>query len=266
MNSFFNWWNTNDSGNQYMTMFGCSMNDFYVVTGIGFLCFCIVVQYLDVAVHNYMVSRRYKSSNVKRYLLYFTGVFVFCLLSGYGYRLMSIWYNPYKFLLLLLLVLNIMTYGFRKYMKRTNILHLIYKAESKLTEKYDKLNVQLEKRVQEGFSSKEATLITYDDLKSLEEGKKYAVNDKVYYIPVDLSGEILHYLTVSKADGWFGSQLHDCYEMCEPYSGELVKNKGRDEVAGIGEKIYYNPNEVHNPGSINGCGINVYFSRKPFKK
>jgi hypothetical protein len=264
MNNFFKWWYTNNDGLEYMTVLGCSMNDMPVIVILGVLLVCVMLQYADVSWHNYSISRKYENSNTKRYLLYFTLVFVFCSIAGYGYRLLSNWVNPYKLLILILIILNTVTFYFRKYMKRTRAVENLFEAEKQIAYKFDKLIDELEKKVLESFSNKNAEMITYDELKQLEIGKKYPVNDKVFFIPIDLSGEVLHIITEVKPDGWFGAQVHDCYEMCETYRGELIRNKGVLKGIKQGEKTVFKPNEIHHPGSIKGWGGNVYFSKYPF--
>lgn len=265
MNSI-DFFNTNDKGQEYMTMLGCSANDLPVVISIGVLCGLVVVQYLDVALHNYKISKKYTKSNTKKYLLYFTLVFVFCAIAGYGYRLMSIWYNPYKILAIILLILNLLTFNFRRYMRRTNAITTIFEAESQMLTKIDSFKSILENKVLKSFESDEIEMITYNDLKQLEEGKKYQVNNKVYFIPIDLKKDVLHFVTMVEPNGWFGMQVHDCYEMCEVFKGEFVRNKADDNAYLVGQRVYYGVNETHNPGSKTGCGINVYFSNKKFKK
>ena len=266
MSSFFRWWNTNDEGIEYMTMLGCSINDIWIVSIVGVLCFFIVIQYSDVAYHNWSISRRYPDSNTKRYLLYFTGVFVFCLASGYLTRIISIWWNSYKFLAFLLLILNFMTWRFRLYMKRTRAVENLYKAESELSKKWKTLFNKMERRTLEGFASEEVTMITYKDLKSLEEGKKYPVNEGIYFMPLDLSGDVLMFKTIAKKGYSFGWQEHDCWEKCVLRKGELMDKVG----GGVYDKdnpLIIPPNGAHNPFCVSkeDADLLVYFSKTKFK-
>jgi len=263
MREFFNWWNTNANSDQYMTMLQCAMDDLPVIAMVNLFCFGIVIQYGDVALHNYRVSRKYPASNTKKYLLLFTAVFVFCLFSGYGYRILSTWTNPYKLLALMLLILNVMTFFFRKYMKQTKAVENLYESEKWAMEKLASIHNELEQKLSKDFGSSESIQsISMEDLKGLTVGKWYKVEGvDAFYSPLDLKGDKIKFRTIIFPHQYFGWHEHPCWEACYVNEGALLDVQGGKKY-GVGEWLMFEPNVQHNPGAEIYTDIDVYFSEK----
>ena len=141
------------------------------------------------------------------------------------------------------------------------------KKISKILAKNDQI-LSLEDRLIKDYGSEENTLITYDEIKSLVEGKWYWVNPGIRYMPIDLLSDILHLRTVidnTFNEWWFGFQNHDCWELVVPRFGEFLDNKNGNTFL-AGERKIYKPFEKHNPGAKNGIitNIDVYFSKEKF--
>lgn len=129
--------------------------------------------------------------------------------------------------------------------------------------------LSLEDKLVQDFGSQENSLITYDQLKNLTEGKWYWVNPGVKYMPVDILSDTLHFRTIIDniyAEWWFGNQHHDCWEMVEVRKGVFLESKGGSEYE-VGKTMILNPFKEHNPGGKKGIitDINVWFSKEEFK-
>lgn len=129
--------------------------------------------------------------------------------------------------------------------------------------------LSLEDKLVEDFASEENSLITYDQLKDLTEGKWYWVNPGVKYMPIDVLSETLHYRTIVDnvyAQWWFGNQNHDCWEMVGVRKGVFLESKGGSKYE-VGQTKIFKPYEKHNPGGQNGVitDLDVWFSREEFK-
>lgn len=249
MNDFFKWWYTNDEGNEYMTLLGCSLNDLWVVGITIILCTWIVWQYARIAIDAYIQSRSYETSITKKYLLSKVNVFVFCAITGYGYTILSVFVNPYKFRIILLLILGVWAYKFRKSIKRTNVLKRIFESEKMIQEKLSKA-----KKMQSAFSSnREGSIITYEELlntqyniwielpaKGVRFMRTYNTKKPVFFItemnPEKSNGDFAE----------FGIHLHDCIEI-----GKIVKGHMLDEVGGNiyneSDTFKFDSNQEHHP-------------------
>lgn len=259
--NFFEWWYTNSDGVDYMNLIGCSINDLPLVILIGVLSLSTFVQYADISLHHFKIAKKYPNSNTKKYLIGFICVFILCG-SRDLYRILSIWVNPYKLLLLILLVLNIATYYFRTFMRRTNIINDMFLREQWAESQLKNLESEVVKKIQKAFHSESGKIIKYEDLKQLNEGEWYEDNG-IKYMPIDLKSEILHFRTVADEDSWFNWHGHDCWEMFRVREGEMLDNRDCN-VYSVGDFRVYKPYEKHDPGSKIGADIDVFFSLKPF--
>lgn len=245
-----------------MTLWECSREDLWVIIGLAFFSLMVCVQYSRVAWHNYKKARKYPNSNTKKYLLYKVWVFVFCALTGYGYTILAITVQPYKLKLIFLGLVAVLTELFIRYMKRTNVVDRIYKAEESLKEKYEKA-LKFEEIVSRNFKQDVGEVISYETLKGLVEGKWYDGPKGIRFRGIDLESDILHFKTTIEAGSYFSIHAHDCYEKCHIIKGELYRNrKGRV----FSKYAYYEPLEFHSPGAEEYTELDVYFSKEPFKK
>lgn len=168
--NFFNWWNTDANGHSYMTLMECAVNDWPVVALVFLGCLFIVLQYGDITIKNLKQYKKYPSSKIAKYSIHMVGVFAMCLVAGYLFRILSIWVNPYKLLVLLLLVLNVVTYLFRKSSKGLNIYYEIHELECKFKDSKTKINT-LTKHINLNLFDSET------DLQHIE----YCTLDKIEY-------------------------------------------------------------------------------------
>lgn len=142
MRKFLEWWYTSDNGEPYMTFPHC-VQDMWLVVLIAFLLINITIIYLMIARDDYKKAKRYPKSAVRSYLLEKNVVFIFCALSGYLFRFVSIWVAPYKLLALLLVILLIWSWKFYLTSKKTNVIERILDSEDFYLQKYQQLKSKL---------------------------------------------------------------------------------------------------------------------------
>ena len=139
MSEFFKWWYTDSNGNEYMSLMHCALNDYWVIGLILLGCLCIVYQYGAIARKHFLNASKYPKSKLSEYFVRLTKVFAFCLITGYGYRALSVYVNPYKLLVLLLVILNYYTYRFRVSYKGLDVFHRINELETKFGQVKDEI-------------------------------------------------------------------------------------------------------------------------------
>lgn len=106
--------------------------------------------------------------------------FFLCAITGYGYRILSIWVNPYKLLVILLFILNIYTYKFIIENKGLNVFHRIYELEKKFGTLKDKIEEIRESIVVDLFNHDESiSFIKYDVLNQVEKENLLTATEEV---------------------------------------------------------------------------------------
>lgn len=248
MINFFKWWYTNEDGNEYMTLLGCSLNDLWVVGITVVLCALIVINYMKIARESYKQAKNYESSLTKNYLMNMTYVFVFCALSGYGYTILSTIINPYKFRIILLFVLVVWSERLASSVKKNKIISRIFEGEKLAQQKlldYEIMKMKFKEDEGEG-------LITKKELARAEYNVWIDLGNGVRFMRVYKENVPIFYITEMNPDNSpnkiaeFGSQWHDCFEGCKVIKGhmiDLVNNKEYKE----GETANYEPFEKHKP-------------------
>ena len=164
MNSILNYILKDSNGNDYMSMLHCANEDIPVVIGIILACIYICYQYGDIAFKHYINYKKYPSTKLSSYFFGITKVFVFCALAGYGYRIMSVWYNPYKILLLILIGLNYYTFSFRKAFRSLDVFFKLHSLEDRFGAVKKQMKEMQEKLVVDLFDNKNISMITFSSL------------------------------------------------------------------------------------------------------
>ena len=228
ISEFFKWWYTGEHG-IYMTLMGCSKEDTIVVICILLSCVGVIIQYSDISIRHFINARKYPSTKLSKYFLGITEVFTFCLLAGYGYRILSIWVNPYKLLVLLLICLNIVTYRFRQSNKGLNVFHRIHELETQFGDLKNSV-------------AKKAASLTIDLFFSTGKGIQFipftSLNKIQYDIPFDSDGN--HVITnirknigmpcfvaesIICANGYIPPHQHDGDKLLTCIKGAFFDNK-----------------------------------------
>lgn len=250
MSDFFKWWYSNDDGNEYMTLLGCSLNDLWVVGITIVLCALIVYNYFKIALESYNQAKNYEESLTKRYLLDKTYVFVFCAISGYGYTILSTFINPYKFRIILLTVLVVWSYRLSKSVKKNKIISRIFEGEKLINKKILDYNLMKMKFVNdegEGLITKEELLKTdFNTWIDLGNGVKFMriyKQDKPLFFITEMNPE-----NSPKKIAEFGKQWHDCIEECKVIKGHMIDLIDDKEYL-EGETAVYEANQKHKPVS-----------------
>lgn len=230
-----NWFYTNSEGLQYMTLLGCSINDLWVVILLATLCCYVVYQYFDIGIFHYSKFKNYPNSITKSYLLQKINVFAFCAISGYGYRVLSVFVNPYKILIILLIILCFWTYRFRKSMRKTDVIDRIFENEQKIKDLERSVVAstlaakQIRLKVNQDINQ-ESMFISFDTIKdSFPVGSKQKMGDGklIYgldYFENDLMRVIVLRGFMPKGTSYSWNH-HDCDEYIFSVSGDANETK-----------------------------------------
>jgi len=107
----------------------------------------------------------------------------------------------------------------------------------------------LDDKIQEvlsAFSNEERILITFDELKLFELGKRNEGKDGVYFEKTQETENKIVFLTFMIDGSGYGLHAHDCFEITKVIKGILLE-RTKQKSYGEGEMICYAPNEYHRP-------------------
>lgn len=261
---FLRWWYTDSEGREYMTFLHCAQDDIPLVVITTLLNVFIVGLYLQVAYQSRKQYARFGTSEAKAYLKAKLNVFIFCALSGYGYTVISVFVNPYKLRILLLLILAVWTIKFIKRIKLTNSITRILEGEELLKQKIKQLQ-QTEHDVLTRFhkinSSKEVLdVISYKDLEASELDKWYEVDEFIRFKLISKTEEELTFVTEMKDGAVFGNHYHNCEEICYVHEG-ILNCPSRGLMIKENQRITFSPYEKHRPEAIGFTYLTVVFKK-----
>lgn len=216
MSKFFKWWYTDSDGNEYMSLIHCAQSDFLVVALIVLMCAIIVFQYGDIALKHFRNAAKYQATRLSKYFVGLTKVFILCLVAGYGYRILSVWINPYKLLILILAILNFYTYQFRKSSRGLDVFHRINELETKFSEKkkeIESLGKNIKAKFIDLFGSADLIQhIEYTELAPVPYNQKFDADGKEELINIkDREFEVgYHFISEGVPNGCYKKKLtHD---------------------------------------------------------
>lgn len=240
MKDFFKWWYTDSSGKEYMTFSECALRHDHVIIATVIVSVAVVVLYGVIAYKAYAAAKKYPRSLTKTYLLNMMTVFVFCALSGYGYTVLSVFYNPYKLRVLLLLILAIWSYRFYKSMVRTNIIDAILEKEKVVQQRIKNYN-----RMALRFQEETPQIITWDMLRGFNLHQLVLIN-RISFVKISETEHDMVFLTEMEFNSAFGKHLHDCIEEIVVLKGELIDDLNSIHLT-KGQTYAYNENQLHEP-------------------
>jgi len=117
-----------------------------------------------------------------------------------------------------------------------------------LRDKATKLSIEIEECLNKFRNDEGEELINVEDFKDLTIGKKYAINDKVFFIPVSYKPCKWVFETYLEAGGYYGIHKHNAVELCDIKYGNLVDAlTGRQY--GSGEIARFEKGQRHKPGA-----------------
>ncbi len=257
MEDFFRWFITDANGNEYMTLLGCSRNDYPVAITLGVVSLIIMIQYAAVAYYNYKKASKYKKSVTKSYILNKVSVFMVCGLTGYGFTILSLFVQPYKLKIIFLLALSIITQRFIIRLKKNNALERIYEGEIALNNKIKEAKEMLVK-----FRKKTLSSVYWNDLYIREMNMWYHMSSKVRFKKVYQDTTKMIWITEIEPGGEFGEHDHpDCIEVAEVVSGVLLDKNFPDLIVNKGESKIYKIGEPHTPYSDVKTELKITFKR-----
>lgn len=227
MLKFLEWWYTDNNGNEYMSLLHCALNDKFVVYSILVLCLGIVYQYGDIAYRHFINYKKYPSSKLSEYFIGKTKVFVVCLIAGYAYRILSIWVNPYKLLILVLAVLNLYTYRFRSAHKELNVFYEIHELERK----FGGLRKEITK-IQKSIiinlfgSTDKIKMIPYSELNKIEIGQPFDSDGSgtIENTRIEIGVPCFSSTSVMRANSYIEPHQHDTDKILKCVKGAFYDN------------------------------------------
>lgn len=224
MIDILNWFNTSANGHPYMSLLHCSWNDVVVVTLLVLLRFGIVYQYGDIAIKDFVNYKKYPSSRLSRYFLEKTKVFIFCLLAGYGYGLLSTIYNPYKLLIVLLVILNYVTYKFRTSFKNLDVFYKIHQLEERFSptiKEIEKIQKSIVLNLFKGSGI--VKMINFETLDKIEYNKPFDSDGNGVIINTRINEEIPGFTSTSvmKANSYVKKHQHDTDKILKCIKGKF---------------------------------------------
>lgn len=251
MIKFLKWWYTNSEGREYMTFTGCSQEDYIVVIITAILSAIIVIVYFMISYVAKKHSKNYPNSITKKYLNEIHKVFAFCALTGYGYLILSVFINPYKLRIVLLLILIIYSIRLLKSIKKSKVIDRIFQGEELIKEKlesYRKLAIRFSTEEEDGLITiKELSEVPYNIWSEWVNGVRYKrekhPQKNVYFITE------MDPLKTKEGIALFGTQWHDCIEILTVLKGHLMELKQEGKIYKEGETFTYKPMEKHKPGA-----------------
>lgn len=254
MMDFFKWWYTDSSGNPYMTFSECALGHDLIIQATMIVSIAVMFIYLRIGINAYRKAKTYPKSLTKSYLLNKMNVFVLCGVSGYGYTVLSVYYNPYKLRLLLLIILAIYSYKFYKSIVKTNIIENILKREKAVEQKIKQYN-----KIAMKFQDSQSQSVDWITLKAFKMHGWIMIN-KIKFVKVSENDDEMVFLTEMEPHSNFGEHSHDCIEHIEVLDGELIDDM--NDVRLIkGDKYIYGPNTVHAPYSTIESSYKVTFKK-----
>ena len=136
----------NTTGEHYHTLFHCMSGDNIWVYLIQITLILVIAQYVAIANQARKKRRGFEKTQLNKTFINFILVFVVCAITGYGFRIIQSWFPAYKLLLVLLVILNVVTYKFRSTLSDTGFFEKFFGMDNKL-EKLKKENLRLRNEI-----------------------------------------------------------------------------------------------------------------------
>jgi hypothetical protein len=246
--NFLNWWNKDSNGHDYMTLLQCAMDDTLVVSFVFLGCLGVVLQYADITIKNYKQYKDYPDSKIAKNSIHLVGVFAICLVTGYLFRMLSVWINPYKLLVLLLVILNVVTYLFRKSSKDLNIYYEIHQLETKFKDQKDKIKSISESITINLFDSdNDMQHIPYDVLDAIDYNSPFYSDETETLLNTRDRDQEPHFYAYSKGDpnGRFLKKLtHDTKKYLTCVEGSFFE-ENTNKWYNVGDTLIVEPFDWH---------------------
>jgi hypothetical protein len=237
MIDFLQWWYTDNRGNTFMSLWHCALEYLPVVIAITLFRFGIVFQYADITIKDFKNYRKYPASKLSKYFLGKTKVFVFCLMAGYGYGILSTWFNPYWLLVLLLLVLNIVTYRFRLIHRDLEPFTEIYYLEQKVKGYKAEINKISKSIIIDLFTGTgKIKMIPYSELDKIELNKPFDSDGSgvIRNTRIEIGVPCFSSTSIMKANSYVEPHQHDTDKILKCVKGAFYDNN---------TDRWYNPGE-----------------------
>lgn len=118
---------------------------------------------------------------------------------------------------------------------------------------------QSEEEVLNYFDKDSDDLISFDDLRFFDIGKRVSVNDRVDFEKTEQTEDSITFLTYMQNGGSFGLHSHDCMEIVNIIKGDLIEKERGYKVYSEGQQVAYAVGEKHRPYATKNSVYEVIF-------
>lgn len=227
----YKWLYTSKQGSEYMTFWECSFGDKLLVISTGIMCGLVLFKYTQIAYDSWMKGKDYRESSTRKYHMALMSVFIACAITGYGYTILSIWFNPYWLRLILLIYLFWQAQKMYRQQVLNTSLEKIYKMEVELSEKY-KVQAAKKTLLLDLFKDRilgeenEVSYITWDQLKDVEYDQPFDSDGREVIENTRINPDQPGFTAKSymKANSYVPPHCHDTWKILTCLSGKFYES------------------------------------------